>query len=185
MCIFEWAVPLDSGDNDDLRARPGDSFRFNVVYFDGFQLPMTKTRMGGVYGVQLDKADEWGTLRLAANVKDDGGTAFQSPAWVKALAERLKSVSPRALRVTSDDAGPGIEPADSQGARVVHLPRSAGQEKEAKAKIYLPESVHAQGKRPGTRCSSPRATSCPTGPSKITSSAAGSSSRPASSRPTP
>ena len=101
MCSFEWALPLDSGDKDDLHARPGDSFRFNVVYFDALQLPMTKTRMGGVYGVHLDKADDWGTLRLAANVKDDGGTAFQSPAWVKALAERLKSVSPRALRVTS------------------------------------------------------------------------------------
>ncbi len=79
VCTFEWALPLDSGDKDDLRARPGDSFRFNVVYFDALQAPMTRTRMGGVYGLHLDKADEWATLRLAANVKDDGGASLSSP----------------------------------------------------------------------------------------------------------
>ena len=84
VCSFEWAIPLDSGDSDDLRAKPGESFRFNLAYFDAFQLPLTKTRMGGIYGVQLDRADAWGTLRLAANVKDDGGTAFESPPWVRA-----------------------------------------------------------------------------------------------------
>ena len=72
VCSFEWAIPLDSSDSDDLRAKPGDSFRFNLSYFDAFQLPLTKTRMGGIYGVQLDRADAWGTLKLASNVKNDG-----------------------------------------------------------------------------------------------------------------
>ena len=48
VCSFEWAIPLDSGDDDDLRAKPGESFRFNLVYFDAFQLPLAKTRMGGI-----------------------------------------------------------------------------------------------------------------------------------------
>ena len=46
ICTFEWALPLNSGDKDDLCAKPGDSFRFNVAYFDALQLPMTKTRWG-------------------------------------------------------------------------------------------------------------------------------------------
>jgi hypothetical protein len=145
ICTFEWALPLDSGDKDDLRTRPGDSFRFNVVYFDALQLPMTKTRMGGVYGLHLDKADEWATLRLAANVKDDGGTAFQNPAWVKALAERLKSVNPSRLRVISETLIPGSSPPTAKVLVSFTYRDPQGKEKEAKAKIFLPESTHAQG----------------------------------------
>ena len=63
--------------------------------------------MGGIYGVHLDKAEDWGTLRLAANVKNDGGTAFQSPAWVTALVRRLQTSSPARLRVTRVDADAG------------------------------------------------------------------------------
>ena len=88
VCSFEWAVPLDSGDKDDLRAKPGDSFRFNLVYLDAFQVPITRARMGGIYVRYPDCADAWGTLRLAADVKDDGGSAFQAPAWIKALFDR-------------------------------------------------------------------------------------------------
>ena len=143
MCVFEWAIPLDSGDQDDFRARPGDSFRFNLAYFDALQLPMTKTRMGGLYGVQLDKANTWGTLRLAANVKEDGGTAFQSPAWVKVLAERLTNVSPSRLRVTSETLIPGSNPPTAKLLMSFTYRDHEGKEKQAKAKIYLPESIHA------------------------------------------
>ena len=48
VCSFEWAIPLDSGDSDDVRAKPGESLRFNIAYFDAFQLPLTKARMGGI-----------------------------------------------------------------------------------------------------------------------------------------
>ena len=127
VCSFEWAIPLDSGDSDDLRAKPGESFRFNLAYFDAFQLPLTKTRMGGIYGVQLDRADGWGTLRLAANVKDDGGTAFESPPWVRAMARMVSSASASRLRVTDASLDPGVEPSDGQGSGLVHLSRSTGQ----------------------------------------------------------
>ena len=131
--------------NDDLRSRPGDSFRFNVVYFDAFQVPMTKTRMGGVFGLHLDKADDWATLRLAANVKDDGGAAFQSPAWVKALTGRLKSVNPSRLRVISETLVPGSSPPTAKAVVSFTYRDPQGKEQEAKAKIFLPESIHAQG----------------------------------------
>ena len=144
ICSFEWAMPLDSGDKDDLRAKRGNSFRFNVAYFDALQLPMTKTRMGGIHGIHLDKADDWGTLRLAANVKDDGGTAFESPAWVKTLAERLKSIGPARLRVTSATVAPGSSPPAAKVLVSFTYRDQAGKDKEAKAKIYLPESIHDQ-----------------------------------------
>jgi hypothetical protein len=142
ICTFEWAVPLDSGDKDDLKAKPGDSFRFNLAYFDGLQLPLTKTRMGGAYGLHLDTADEWGTIRLAANVKDDGGTAFQGPSWAKALVDQLKKVSPARLRVTSNAAVPGSNPPAAKVLVSFTYRDSQGKEKEAKAKFYLPGSIH-------------------------------------------
>jgi hypothetical protein len=142
---FEWALPLDSGDKDDLRTRPGESFRFNVVYFDALQAPMTKTRMGGVYGLHLDKADDWGTLRLAADVKDDGGTAFEDPAWVRTFAERVKSVNPSRLRVTSQSLVPGSSPPTAKVLVSFTYRDQDGKDKEAKAKIFLPELIHAHG----------------------------------------
>jgi hypothetical protein len=142
---FEWAIPLDSGDNDDLRTKPGDSFRFNVAYFDALQLPMTKTRMGGFHGLHLDNADEWGILRLAANVKNDGGTAFQAPAWVKALGARLKSVSPSRVHVTSAELVSGSSPPTAKVFVSFTYRDPQGNAKEAQAKLFVPESVHTQG----------------------------------------
>ncbi|MFI5459958.1 MAG: hypothetical protein ACHRXM_31445 [Isosphaerales bacterium] len=146
VCSFEWAVPLGSVDKDDLRARPGDSFRFNVDYFDALQLPLTNTRMGGAYGVHLDTADGWGTLRLAANVKDDGGTAFQTPAWVKALAGRFQSVSPSRLHVTDSTLIPGSSLPTAKVLVSFTYLDAQGNEKEAKAKLFLTESIHLHGK---------------------------------------
>jgi hypothetical protein len=142
---FEWAIPLDSGDNDDLRTKPGDSFRFNVTYFDALQLPMTKTRMGGFHGLHLDNADEWGMLRLAANVKNDGGTAFQAPAWVTALGERLKSVSRSRVQVTSAELVPGSSPPTAKVLVSFTYRDPHGNAKEAQAKLFVPELVHTQG----------------------------------------
>ncbi len=144
VCSFEWALALDSGDADDLRAKPGDSVSFNVAYFDGFQLPLPKTWMGGAYSIHLDKADEWGTLRLAANVKNDGGKAFQSPAWVRAVAERLTSVNPSRLKVTADTLVPGSSSATAKLLVSFTYRDFHGQEKEARAKIYLPESIQTR-----------------------------------------
>jgi len=143
VCSFEWAVPLASDDPHDLRAKPGDSLRFNLAYFDGFQIPLTKTKMGGLYGVHLDKSGEWGTLLLAADVKDDGGSAFQSPPWVKALCQKLQGTSPARLRVTGDALMPGASPATAKVLALFTYLDPKGDEKEAKAKLFFPESIKA------------------------------------------
>ncbi|MCX7590083.1 MAG: alpha/beta hydrolase fold domain-containing protein [Kiritimatiellae bacterium] len=73
---FEWAIPLDSKDANDLRAKPGDTVRFNIAYFDRFALDLKNTQGGGLYGPDLDKAVNWGTLKLAADVKPDSGPSL-------------------------------------------------------------------------------------------------------------
>jgi Acetyl xylan esterase (AXE1) len=145
VCSFEWAIPLDSGDSDDLRAKPGESFRFNIAYFDAFQLPLTKARMGGIHGVQLDRADAWGTLRLASKVKDDGGTAFEAPPWVRATARMVATASGSRLRVTDATLIPAsIPPTAKVQVSFTYLDEK-GVEKEAKGKLYLTESIRAGG----------------------------------------
>jgi acetyl esterase/lipase len=77
---FEWAVPLAAEDAHDLRAKPGDEFRFNIAFFDRFTTDLNGTQVGGVFGPDLNKAMAWGTLRLADRVKDDGGPSLRGPA---------------------------------------------------------------------------------------------------------
>jgi hypothetical protein len=145
VCSFEWAIPLDSGDSDDVRAKQGESFRFNIAYFDAFQLPLTKARMGGIFGVQLDRADAWGTLRLARDVKDDGGTAFEGPPWVRTTARMLAAASASRLRVTDATLIPASSPPTAKLQVSFTYLDTNGDEKEAKGKLYLTESIRADG----------------------------------------
>ncbi|MGQ0633537.1 MAG: hypothetical protein ACT4QC_02910 [Planctomycetaceae bacterium] len=74
---IEWAVPLGATDKEDIQVKPGDSFRFNIAFFDSFQPgDLSLTEIGTAYR-DLDHADAWGQLELAADVKDDGGAAFK------------------------------------------------------------------------------------------------------------
>jgi acetyl esterase/lipase len=73
---FEWAVPLDTKDLKDLCAKPGDSVRFNIAYFDRFAPDLKNTQGGGLYGPDLEKPVNWGLLKLAADVKPDGGPSL-------------------------------------------------------------------------------------------------------------
>jgi hypothetical protein len=75
---FEWAVPLGSKDANDLQAKPGDEFRFNIAFIDRFRADLKGTVAGGLFGPNLDKAAAWGKLKLAADVKDDGGPSQES-----------------------------------------------------------------------------------------------------------
>jgi hypothetical protein len=146
VCSFEWGLPLDSHDKNDLHAKPGDSVRFNLAYFDALQLPMTRSRMGGAFGIQLDKADGWGVLRLASNVKDDGGSAFQSPAWVQAVAQKLQSIAPSRLRVTGESVIPGPNGPTAKVLVSFNYRDEHQKVKEAHAKLFLPESIEKSGK---------------------------------------
>ena len=139
LCTFEWAVPLDSQDKQDLQAKPGEEIRFNVVYFDALQLPLTSVTLGGFYGAALDQAKGWGTLRLARDVVDDGGAAFRGPEWVGEVVRQLKELAPDELRVVNQSMIPS-----QPGSAVVNVAFSyldqAGKRADAKAKIYFPAS---------------------------------------------
>ena len=171
-CVFEWAVPLDSGDDDDLRTGPGKSFRFNLAYFDALQLPLPKSRIGGIYGVQLDRSDGWGSLRLAANVANDGGTAFASPPWVRALVPFLSTASDKRLRATDASLVPASTPRTAKVLVSFTFRDTRGEEKEAKAKIFLPESIQKDSSA-RRRCTSTLDTSLGRGESRRISSAGG------------
>lgn len=80
---FEWAVPLGSQDADDLRAKPGDEFRFNIAFLDGFRADLKGTIAGGLFGPDLDHAKDWGKLRLAADVKEEAVTPVKIPKLVE------------------------------------------------------------------------------------------------------
>src|SRR5262249_41820791 len=133
--------PLDSGDRDDLRIKAGETVRVNLVYFDAFQLPITKTRVGGIYGAHLDRADAWGTLRLAAGVKNDGGVAFENPPWIKAMAQSLAAASSSRLKVTDANLIAGSSPPAAKFQVSFTFPDINGERREAKAKIYLNASA--------------------------------------------
>lgn len=62
---FEVAIPLASGDKYDINVKPGGEIRWNVVYFDKFNIKMEGMEMGGISGVEGENALDWGTLVLA------------------------------------------------------------------------------------------------------------------------
>ena len=93
---FEGAMPLGSKDTNDLRAKPSDEFRFNMVFIDRFRADWKGTLDGGLFGADLDRATAWGKLRLAANMK------VQAPSPIK--APRLVELPPYR------GAGPGAWP---------------------------------------------------------------------------
>lgn len=145
---FEWAVPLDAKDADDLRAKPGDAIRFNLAFFDRFRVDLEDTQVGGLYGPDLDRASAWGTLRLSADVKDDGGTAFRGPAWLgAALSDRDGATSGR-LRMLGGSVLTGQSVPIGKAELAYSYLDPDGRETSARAKIYLPATVKTEGKLP-------------------------------------
>jgi hypothetical protein len=134
---LEWAIPLNSGDANDIAVKPGDSLRFNLAYFDAFQFDFKDTQAGAAYGNNLNIAQGWGTLRLASKVRDDGGTAFSGPTWVKPLFDSFAGTPAGRMRLVETAVIPGGSPPtvkavieypylDPQGQ-----PRQGRREKEA------------------------------------------------------
>lgn len=131
--VYEWAVPLDSGDEQDLRAKAGDALRFNIGVFDAFRPELKDTLFGGIYGASLDEATAWGELKLARDVADDGGAAFRGPAWIEGL---LKP----APRLTLTDSGL-VSGSTAGRASVGFTYRDArGKEVAATGRILFPRS---------------------------------------------
>ena len=145
---FEWAVPLDSGDPNDLRAKPGDEFRFNIAFFDRFRVDLKDTQVGGLFGSDLNKATAWGTLRLADKVKDDGGTAFRGPAWLDAAFGKPDKPPANRLRMLAVSLLTGQSVPIGKAEVAYSYLNPDGKETPGKAKLYLPATVQKGGKLP-------------------------------------
>lgn len=142
---FEWAIPLDSGDDEDLRAKPGDSIRFNLAYFDSFKADLNETQAGSAYGGDMNKADTWGTIELAAKVDKDDGSAFRGPAWAEALIKNAKGPAAR-LRVEDSES---LRIGSKGIAKILvafDYRDPTGAKKEGKAAIYFPTSIRDDAK---------------------------------------
>jgi len=151
VCSFEWAVTLKGDDKGhDFDAKPGDSVRFNVAYFDALQIPLTKARFGGLYGPQLDKPGAWGRLKLAAEVADDGGAAFRGPDWVGSIWDRLRRRGgPSArLKLVESEAVSGTNPPAAKVLVAFTYLDEHGREQGAKAKLFLPASAGVEPPAP-------------------------------------
>lgn len=138
---FEWAVPLAASDTEDLKAKPGDAVRFNLAYMDGFKFDAKNTQVGGLYGADLNRADAWGTLKLAKDVKDDGGAAFKGPAWAEKFIKDLKPVPANRLRVADSAWVPGVPKPVAKVNVTFNYRGPQGMDKEGKASLYLPMAV--------------------------------------------
>ncbi|MHB8970096.1 MAG: alpha/beta hydrolase family protein [Pirellulaceae bacterium] len=143
VCSIEWAIPLDSGDAQDVQAKPGDTLRWNLTFFDAFQADLVGTTAGVAWGGNLDHAADWGQLQLAADAPDDGGQAFKGPAWVETLLQLQKlpgTVAPRLRLVDSSLVSQAPDPVAKAQIEYTFLD-TEGREQTAKAKLYFPASV--------------------------------------------
>ena len=138
VCSVEWAIPLDSGDDNDIRVKPGDTLRFNLTYFDAFRSDLNGTQMGVAWGHNLDEAQDWGLLQLVSDVKHDGGQSFQVPGWLETVFRDLPNSSEDRLRLTGSSlASGGPKPVAKALVEYSYLDVQ-GQEVLGKAKLYLP-----------------------------------------------
>jgi len=145
---FEWALPLDGKDPEDLRAKPGEAFAFNVAFIDGFRADSKETAAGGLYGIDFDHATAWGSIRLAGGVGEDGGAAFRGPAWV-AEALRAAAASPAdRLEVVSSSLVTGASVRIGKADVAYAFRDQDTLETPAKGKVYVPETVRKGGQVP-------------------------------------
>lgn len=144
---FEWGVPLNSVDAQDLKFGPGESVKINIVYFDALQLPFTQTTMGGVFGAVLDSTSDWGTLTLAANVTSDDGSAFKGPVWLQDVKHALNQLAPSNMRVVGEKSLQNLQVGAAMFKVAFSYLDPVGKSVEAKAKFYFPASFNLSSKR--------------------------------------
>lgn len=143
---IEWAIPLRSKDKTDWTAKPGDTVRLNLVYFDGLQLPLTKSGIGGLFGADLNSTKNWGELKLADNVQDDGGTAFRAGAD-KIIAE-LRRVWGSGVKFDEPKTLPNTSPPSVWVNFEHEYLDFHGEEKSCKGKLFLPTKFDFSKKYP-------------------------------------
>jgi hypothetical protein len=137
----EYGFPLNSGDGEDLAAKPGDRVKFNLVYADALAPNLTGTEFGGVFTPSADDANGWGFLALAGNVGAE--KPAPEPEWLVKLfpstsepdefAHRLRRLDSTEIPVGTDFGGQ---------VTVEFLYRTFdGKTDKAQARIYLPPQV--------------------------------------------
>ena len=147
VCSVEWAIPLDSGDANDIRVKPGDTLRLNLAYFDAFQQDLHGTKMGVAWGSDLDHATDWGQLRLATDVQDDGGRAWKGPSWIETLWQTSARGPASRLQLTDSSLARGApRPIAKALVEYMYLD-TQGRETVGKAKLYVPSDVQDGTKR--------------------------------------
>ena len=78
-------------------------------------------------------------------MKDDGGTAFEAPPWVRATGSDGRDCIRLAPSRNRRDTDPGLKPPTAKVQVSFTYRDEKGDEKEAKGKLYLTESMHADG----------------------------------------
>lgn len=138
----EWSLPLDSGDGQDLKARPGDRVRFNVVYADGFTADLEGTEFGGIFTASADDASGWGALVLADNVGTEEPTP--EPEWLTKLFPHTgqpDQYEPRLRRVEANDIPVGGRVGGQVTCELIFRGID-GNPQTAQARVFLPPEVH-------------------------------------------
>jgi hypothetical protein len=135
---IEWAMPLNSGDKDDVQAKPGDELRFNLAYVDAFQADLKETQMGAAYSGGLDVAKNWGVLKLAADVPEDNGSALRGPEWMRQQFEAFSTIPAKRMRVVDSSLLPALGGPVAKIQVEYTFRNFRGKDVTGKAKFYLP-----------------------------------------------
>jgi hypothetical protein len=142
----EYGFPLNSGDGEDLAARPGDRVKFNLVFADDFAPKLEGTEFGGVFTPSADDANGWGFLALAGNVGPEKPAS--EPGWLVKLFPNTAEPDTFAHRFRRLDSTE-IPIGDDFGGQltVEFLYRTFdGKTEKAQACVYLPPQVRRDPK---------------------------------------
>ncbi len=111
------------------------------------------SQVGTAFGTDLNRTADWAVLQLAADVKDDGGTAFKGPAWVEALFKSFDHAPANRLRLVDSSLMPGPLPPVVKVAVEYDYLDPQGDRRTGKARLYLPSAARdAKAKVPLHYC---------------------------------
>jgi hypothetical protein len=142
----EFGFPLDSGDGEDLAAKPGDRVRFNLVYADAFAANLEGTEFGGLFTASADDANGWGFLALADNVGKE--RPAPEPEWLVRLfpnAGEPDGFAHRFRRIEATEMPVGTDFGGQVTCEFLHRTFD-GKTEKAQARIFLPPQVRRDPK---------------------------------------
>ncbi len=142
----EFGFPLNSGDGEDLAAKPGDRVRFNLVYADAFADKLEGTEFGGLFTPSADDARGWGFLAL------DGTAGAEKPApepeWLVKLFPNTAEpdeFAHRFRRIESTEVPVGDDFGGQVTLEFLHTTFD-GKTEKSQAVLFLPPQVRRDPK---------------------------------------